>query len=295
MDILENERINNKRKVQINKKALQKKKRYRLIIGTISAVLVITSGSAIFKKHNQTKEDKLKQTVINYYGEDSQENKILQYLELSETLNDLKLENYLIDESLFSKYNILDELKSPEEIEDLIKQAKSTNYFISKKDIVKQSENCELVLNLIKQEKLVNDYIYKTGYYTANKDALMSTKKYTGEIFGIEDYENIKFKYSMDSVDATKNVIINYDGKDGEKSYSFDNFLKILSEETDKIMDGVVSINNTDSSIDKIDDNDEYNKARNEFIKNALEQSAILGYDVDNNDLYNERLSKKMK
>lgn len=279
-----------RRKNKIKNKRLKKLK-YRLVVGGVLATTII--GGFVIKNKITENEQKNIQTIVNYYGEDSEEKKIIEYLELSETLNKLNLNSYSFDESLFSEYNILQELKNPKEIKEMINKQKEINMFISKKDILKQHENIELILNLIIQERLINNYIYTTGYSVVNQDVEDETKRYTGEVFGIKDYNNITFDYNLDS-NAEQSVKIYYDSDKGKNEYSFDNFFMLKEEKN--IMDGIASINNTDSYNDNdIEDNNEYNKNRNMYIKEALEKSSNLGYMTDENDLYNEELSRKMK
>lgn len=279
-----------RRKNKIKNKRLKKLK-YRLVVGGVLATTII--GGFVIKNKITENEQKNIQTIVNYYGEDSEENKIIEYLELSETLNKLNLNSYSFDESLFSEYNILQELKNPKEIKEMINKQKEINMFISKKDILKQHENIELILNLIIQERLINNYIYTTGYSVVNQDVKDETKRYTGEVFGIKDYNNITFDYNLNS-NAEQSVKIHYDSDKGKNEYYLANFFMLKEEKN--IMDGVASINNTDSYNDNdIENNNEYNKNRNMYIKEALEKSANLGYMTDENDLYNEELSRKMK
>lgn len=283
--------------LQVNKEAVRKRRnkkiKYKLVIAAFTATIAAGSIVGINKIKSNNEKQQI-QTIVNYYGKESEENKVVDYIELSEKLNSMKLSNYSADEDLFNKYNISNELKSPEEINDLIETAKTFNQYISSKNLKTQSSNIETFLNLIMQEKLVNDYIYTTGYFTAQTASNESTKKYAGEVFGITDYNNIKFDYNISPSTGESDATVSYKTDEGTKKYTFNNFW--ISDIEKDIKDGVKAMNNADNSYDKdAIDNDEYNKQRNKLIKEALEQSAILGNKVEEEDLYSEKLANKLR
>lgn len=292
--------MNTIKNLQVNKKAkcLNKKTVLRLMVGVAIIGVLVAVPLGVNAHHNRIEEQK-KESIVEYYGEESVESKILNYINLSEKLSKLNLESFDIDESLYKKYNISDQLKSPEEIEEYIEKFKSINSYISSKDITKQSKNIDVVLNLAVQEKLVNSYIYNVGYSTANKNITSATKKYAAEVFGVEDPSNIYFNYHMDMGSGESSIIVMNKTADkyglaGEETYIFDN--QFQKKEEKVINKGVISMTQTDVLDDKLsEDNDEYNADRNDRIIKALANSANLENQVEDYDLYNEKLANKMK
>ncbi|MBE6139419.1 MAG: hypothetical protein E7174_02815 [Firmicutes bacterium] len=283
--------------VQINENAFKRSKeknsKFKLIVSAVVVAAIVVGGAFAIKKAIDKNDQKRRQSVVQYYGEESLENNIIRYIDISKDLFDLDLYKYDVDESLFEKYNISNELMSPEEIKELINQNKLINSFISKKDITTQSENVEIVLNLIRQEQLVNEHIYTTGYSVAHSNSTEATKKYVGEVFGIDDYENITTKYSFENGSGESSVGLFYN--DDHKTKSYDINSPFFSSKKIDIVAGVKAMNDTDNSNDHdLTDNDEYNKERNKLIKKAIEQSAILNIKVDNQDLYDEDLARRM-
>lgn len=288
----------NNLQVNRNARCLKKKTILKLVAG-FAIVAVLASAPIGVVAHNNRIEEKQNESIVAYYGEDSIENKIIQYIDISEKLSKLNLESFDIDKILYEKHNISNELKSPDEIEDLIKEFKGINSYISSKDITKQSKNIDIVLNLAAQEKLVNSFVYNVGYSVANKNITDATKKYAAEVFNIEDPKNVEFKYFMDSGSAESNTTVinktpNKYGFKGKETYNFDN--QFEKKEEKKITSGVVFMNQTDVLNDKIsEDNNKYNDDRNNIIKDALYSSVDLELEVKENNLYNEKLVNKMK
>jgi len=291
--------MNTIKNLQVNKKAkcLNKGLKLKLITGIVVAAAVVSIPFAI-KAHTTNIESEQKTAIVAYYGKDSVESNIIKYIDISETLNKLYLENFDIEDSLFEKHNISDKLKSPEELQEYIEKFKNINSYISSKDITKQSKNIDTVLNLVMQEKLVNSYIYNVGYSTANNNITSATKKYAAEVFGIDDPANVYFNYFMDMGSGESNTTItnktaNEYGLLSNETYNFDN--KYEKKEEKYINKGVISMNQTDISSNKIpQDNEEYNKDRNNRIKEALENSINLEKQIYDYNLYNEKMAKKM-
>ena len=292
--------MNTVNNLQVNTKAncLRKKRALKLVAG-FAVVAVLAAVPIVSVAHNDYVINQQENAIVAYYGDESIESKIIDYINVSDELNKLNLRSFTVDDSLYEKYNISNELKSPEEITKYIEQFKSVNSYISSKDITKQIQNIDIVLNLKAQEKLVNSYIYNVGYSVANENITSATKKYTAEVFGIEDPSNIYFNYHTDNgTNETNTMIINqvtnkYGLRDDE-SYNFDNTFE--KKEEKQINKGVISMVQTDTSSDKIEtDNNKYNYERNSIIRKALANSANLENQVEDYDLYNEKLANKMK
>lgn len=273
---------------KIRNKRIKKNRRYKLIRKTFSvagiAITLIGSASALVMKSGAF-EPAPEQIISSYYGEDSIEYDIVSYIELSKELEELNLEKYDITPILFQKYNILNELKSPEEIRNLISSAKNINAFISSKDVTKQSQNIDAILNLVTQKKLVNDYIYQKGYNLALNNVKEELNEYAGEVFGIEG-ENLKFNYQFDNKSGDNLISI----KNGDKRYNNGVFLNRAEKDIKK---GIETLDKTNDSYNKY--STEYNEYRNEDILNALKVSAELSKENDENDLYNEGMSSKIR
>ena len=292
--------MNTIKNLQVNKKAKCFSKKAALkIAGLIAAGVILISIPVGVAAHNNHTEDQQKESIVAYYGEESIENEIVKFMDISEKLNKLDLVSFNINESLYKKHNISDQLKSPEEIDEYIEKFKGINSYISFKEINKQSENIDIVLNLVAQEKLVNSYLYNVGYSTAKKNITSATKKYAAEVFGVEDPANIYFNYFMDQKlgESNTNVVnkkISKSGLTEKETYNFDNILE--KKEEININKGVISMTETDVLSDKIsEDNNEYNADRNSRIREALANSVSLENQVEDYDLYNEKLANKMK
>lgn len=262
-----------------------------IILGT---TLGITVGIPAYHYHQEQQQISV---VMQYYGESSTEYKIMKYIDISEKLHSLKLENYSIDESLFQKYNISNELMSPEDIDKLIVELEAFDSNVSNKNITKQSEKIELILTLKKQENLVNNYIYRVGYNVANHNITEATKAYAAEVFGVSEPSDLTFKFHRVESRNEENVVVTQDDKTkygDERSYNIDDWG--LTKEEKQIRAGVSSMVNTDTDDDfNNSDNNSYNEQRNNNIIKALYNSSELEQAVISNDLYNETLANKMK
>lgn len=274
---------------KIKNKAIKKNKRYKLVKKTIEYVLIGSAllgfvGGALITAGAFDSDPEEK--IINYYGDDSKEKDVISYIGLSKKLEELNLEKYEVDPYLFEKYSIPTKLKNPEEIKLLIDNVKFINAFVSSKNINKQSENIETILNLITQKRLVNQYIYTVGYDLALGNVTDATKKYTSEVFGVEE-DNLEFSHRYDSY-ANENLV---SIKNGDDRYNIDNV--ILNNQEKQIQKGVISMDNTQDNFSNY--SSEYDKDRNESIISALKTSADLYQENENNDLYNERMASKLK
>ena len=292
--------MNTIKNLQVNKKAkCFNKKAVLRLVGVIATGVILISIPVGVAAHNNRVEEQQKESIVTYYGEESVENEILKYIDISEKLSKLDLASFDIDESLYEKHNISVQLKSPEEIDEYIEKFKSINAYISSKEITKQSKNIDIVLNLATQEKLVNSYIYNVGYSTANKNVTSATKKYAAEVFGVEDPSNVYFNHHTDIGSGESRTIVMNKTPDkygliGKETYGFENLNEKKEEKT--INKGVISMIQTDVLDDKLpEDNDEYNADRNDRIIKALANSANLENQVEDYDLYNEKLANKMK
>ncbi len=285
--------------LNVNKKAFGKNKIYKIVIKTTAVLLAAGLALGIYKIYTNESEKNQIETIVEYYGEDSEENEILDYMELSEEMYSLDLQKYITDSNLYEKHLISNELKSPEEIKKLIENFKKFDKSFSSIDVKKISEYIDTILNLKKQEQLTNKYIYNTGYSTANENITSATKKYTAEVFGISAPENIKFRYLTSNSSGEENITITNTidkkyGTDEEEVYNLrDSF---SSKEENMIRKGVRSMVNTNTSYDKNDnDNYEFNRTRNQYIKDALAKSAILEQEVEDKDLYDSKLASKLR
>lgn len=292
--------MNTVRNLKINRKArCLNKKVFLKLAGVIAIGVILISIPIIVNDRNKENEELQTNSIVAYYGEDSVENKIIQYINISEEISKLNLSSFNIDEAMYKRYNISEKLKSPEQIRRYIEDFKKINSYISSKDIVKQCQNIDIILNLALQEKFVNSYIYNIGYSTANKNITNATKKYAAEVFGIEDPNNVYFDYYMESESQESNTSIinktpNKCGIEEEKIYNFDNIHQKKEEKA--INNGVISMVQTDVYGEKIkEDNEFYNVNRNNVIRKALSNSIDLENQVDDYDLYNEKMANKMK
>lgn len=273
---------------KIQKKRIKKDKRYKLTRKTLAvagAVVVLVSSASTLIIKSGALEPKPETTISQYYGEESIEYDIVSYIELSEELEKLSLEKYEITPNLFEKYNISEELKSPEEIRVLIADLKNMNGFISAKNITKQSENIDLVLNLIVQKDLVNKYIYQKGYDVALYNIEQELKDYAGEVFGV-DGENLEFYHQFDNKSGDNLTSV----KNGNKRYNSGIFTNDAEKDIRK---GIETLDKTNDSYNKY--GNDYNEYRNDDILKALKVSAELSQENDEKDLYNEGMASKLR
>ena len=274
--------------IKIRNKRIKKDKKYKLIKKTlaVTGAIIIAAGAGTSILINSGALEPTPKTIIsNYYGEDSKEYDVVSYIELSKEIEKLNLEKYDIAPNLYERYNISKDLKNPEEIRNLIFNAKNINAFVSTKNITKQSENIEIILNLNIQKELVNDYIYKIGYDVALNNIEQELKDYAGEVFGVEG-DNLDFSYKFDnkSGDSVTSV------KNGDDRYNTGIFLN----DTEKnIKEGVIALDEIKDSYKTY--TTEYNKEINDSILNALKVSAQLSEENDNNDLFNEKMASKLR
>lgn len=294
MSTINNLKVNRRAIDRIHKRSNGKKRFLKLVATAV--VITIVAGAAVFgvnKIVDNINENQI-QVITQYYGEDSPEREIIDYIGVSEKLQALNFDKYNVDDNLYSKYIRNNDLLEPSTLNDMIAEFKRTPDSISSKDLNKQDTNIFLTLLLMSQEKLVNQYIYEKGYSVANKNITAATKKYTAETFGVEDYKDIKLiYYNTGSGDQTLKIINQKDSFD-EENYIVDGFFN--TKEENKIIDGVIGMINTDTKNDHDDtDNYEYNRKRNIYIKNALEKSIELEKQVADNDLYNSKLAGKLK
>lgn len=286
MSTIYNLKVNNNAVTRIynnNRKTNPNRKKFLRIVAGGLVVVTIVGGSLLYKnkKNNMAREQI--ETIIEYYGEDSIEKIILDYIAISDKLAKLDLGQYNVNKELFETYGISDVLMKPDELNLLIDDLKKngTSDFVT-------------IFNLVNQEPMVNQFIYKTGYSVSNKNITDATKEYTAEVFGINNPEDITLIRTYDG-EGQYNVTINnkINSRNPEK-YKIDNIFNKAEE--NQIAEGVSHMVNTNTEYDSNrDDNNIYNKTRNSYIKNALEYSVELEKKVQDNDLYNESLARKLK
>lgn len=294
MITVNNLKVNKEAVERIHKRSNGKKRFLKLVATTL--VLTIVAGGAIFganKIVDNINENQI-QVITQYYGEDSTEKKIIDYIGVSERLQSLDLDNYDVNEGLYEQHSIENELLDPITLNNLIDEFKGMPSFILTKNIIVQDRNIFLTLTLKKQEKLVNEYIYHKGYSTAHNNVSDATKKYTAETFGIENPNDIILSYQNIADGEFALTVTNHKDTFNNESYTIDGFFDKKQEK--EITAGVVDMINTDTQYDHDEtDNYKYNRQRNVYIKNALEKSVELENEVNNNDLYNSKLAGKLK
>lgn len=253
------------------------KHKFKLVtgVGILTTSIMLTGCGASVEE----KED----AIIEYYGIDSDENKVLKYLEIAQKLNELNLDEYKVNDEMFNKYEISSELKTIDEIEKLIKEFDTVEFSVEfdERNFEQLNDSIVVVLNLIMQEKLVNQYIYDIGYGVAHDNILYSVKDYTEEVFGLEDkyfelnyYEN---RFEIELGDSEEYRI--YDIESGKLNAISNNLS--LAVQTD------ISYDDNDA------DNYEYSEDRINLIRNTLYSSVELNTEIEKEDLYDKKLVKK--
>lgn len=267
-----------------------KKRRYKLdkhSSGRIAAlvlagIMTVSIVSCSLGKKSATEDNS--KIVTQYYGDNSEEGKLFDYIFVSKKLNSMKLDKFIIDNSLYEQlFSSNIELANPQDIDKAITKYEASKYDLDQKDLVKSVDFIKNVLFLTAQEKEVNSYIYNVGYKIANMDIKNATKKYAGELYGINDYDNIIFDSHSDISSGESSYIINYDYNRGA-----------IHDRT--IQNGIDSMNQTNIDYDPdSSDNYKYNESRNERIAEAILDSIEINKKVNNEDLYNEKASNRLK
>lgn len=275
--------------IKVNEKAIKKGNRTFKLVGTLAVMISMASGLISLYIHNKNTYKGETTSVVQYYGDESKESQILEYIEVSKRLSKLDLDKYEIDDELVSSYYVSSKLASPEELNKKIDELDKIGVFILSKNLNEQSKNLNLVLNLKKQEKLVNRYIYEEGYDVAYRDIKDAVKEYTGEVFNVEP-KNVKLEYNRGGTGTPPSVDITSEDKSYEAGGAF------TTDEEDKIVYGVSNMVNVDKEyINGTVNEEEYNEKRNSRIRAAIVNSASLQNEVEKFDLYNEKLAGKMR
>ena len=279
--------------LKVNTNAINKKRKLKLIALALAITIVVTGsvlgGIAIAEGMEQNKLD----AIVEYYGEDSKEDRLLEYIEISEDLDGLDIGECIVSDNLYEKHNISKALMQPKEIKKLIEKYNDMQTFTDSKNTIKQSENIDTILSLINQKRLVNSYISREGTKIAYENVTEASKKYAAEVFGLDE-DNITFKIITGTSTTPDNIVITNTTTDKygikeKRSYTIDEF--IASSSLGEIKDGVYNMGRTDGSFDNYDTN----KERNKNIIDALKQSVDMNEERREEDLYNERLAAKMK
>lgn len=258
------------------------------IFGTIgSVVAIIWGGITVGKKVIDKKHNEDVSIVEEYYGNESKETLILDYIKCSEELQKIGFKEYEVSTELLNEYRENNYLNSPEEIMQKISRLKELDKNIDNKDINSLSEYVALLVNLKLQFEYINIYLYNEGYSVANANITNATKKYAGEVYGI-DPSGIEFR-QIPNGSGSDDINMKYNGN----SYTVDKF---FSDKDETIRDGVNKMIATNTRYDDdMTDNKEYNEARNDIIFNTLVESAKINTEVDNEDLYGESFGKHIK
>ena len=109
--------------LRINERAIKKGKRFSLKkvgFAIFLASVIAVTGLVGYAHVNDLREQNQIETIVSYYGEDSQESLILDYIEIADKLDSLSLENYKADSKLYDKHECKTEIMSPDELEDMI-------------------------------------------------------------------------------------------------------------------------------------------------------------------------------
>ncbi len=166
-----------------------------------------TTISTIEKLAEDTKKGKIKE----YYGNNSLENDVIAYLELSK-----KLDTYDLQKTTdYFSWNPTD-LLSPEEIEYIIAaydRALSGEYSEHDKNTIE--------LSLSKQKQLVRNYLLKEGLNIVYSDYADALKDYIIKSYNIVDCSDLKIYRVENSTDASVSYMGKYRKFDSAYEFSF--------------------------------------------------------------------------
>lgn len=272
-------------KLKANMRLIKKLKKTRfykvakltIVALSIATVLSFTTGfSSVDKAY-----------IRNFYGDDWTVLEVMDYIDISEQLEDMDLDKYNITDELYNSHNISDELLPVQALKKIMSNF-SEDYKGSDKDLVAHDKYIETVLTLKKQEKLVNGYIYTRGYAIANERISNATKEYVKEVYGMEHCDDLKLYKSSSSQPEPLSAVF----KVGDKEFTVPIPSYFLKNKTGFIEDGVIGMANTNIKYDKnMSDNQSYNEDRNEAILNSLETSGKIFEEVINKNLTDPRYS----
>lgn len=229
----------------------------------ISIVLSLAIlGTSALLVHNKKNKDYNKKMYNLLISEEGAERDILKYLEVSDDLEELDLEDYVLGKEVTSN------LDKP------IKIKKEINEY--------DSSNLTNLIYLKEQEELVNNYINENGYDIVNNYIKGVIKKYAAEVYDIQNPSDIDIEYRVNTSGEIDYLLI----------YNASNNQKVTIIEDKNIKKGAEYILKTKkfNNLDEID-----NKQRNKILKETLIIARKLLNDVNEEDLYNEKAAQKLK
>lgn len=238
-------------------------------VGALVLAVTMLGSVAVGCGKKENKDDEI---ISIIQSEDGIENNILKYIDISEKLEKLNLEDYNLDEIVSG---------SPDTVEEIERQINNYN-----------EKNRTNLRYLITQEILVNKYIYETGYQVAYENAKVATKNYVAEKFGIEDPNSIGVSYNNPNNYNANNqpdetVVLEFDTIYGSRR---------VSTKDKNIIDGSRAMANTQTNSDPdTNDNTLYNSDRNNTIKDALVTAKSLEQLVENTNLLDEYMVNKIR
>lgn len=259
------------------------KKRRIIAILTAIAMLVTLLGF-IIKRKIEIQEENKKEKIVEYYGDDSFESEIIKYIEISEKIEKLKLDEYLANNELIETYtdeNMI--LSDPEEILNKIEVVKNFSNRGLSKNLNTMQEIISTITYLKQQEILINEYIY-SSYSVVHSNITEVAKKYAAEVYGINSPSKIILIKDTKNYSSNQppEYTIHYEG----------NQSNITNRNIKKGIDDMIY---SDTSEDYNDsDNNLYNDDRNDLIIDILSDCVKLSEKIENDNLYSKKEAKKL-
>jgi len=282
--------VNTKKIQQTRKMKIQKIKRWIPITAGILALIALVYAGA--KHEKKVIIDENKKSITNYYGEYSTQKLLYEYICLSDEINNLGLDKYEYSDDLY-KSNISSEFKSIEEIDKLIEEYKKNKSF--EKNIYNADEHSKVIFELINQAEFLNEKIYTVGYEISNKNVTAATKKYAGEVYGV-DPSDITFLRTNPSNSGPSEYRIEVDvpGKYGNKeaTQTIKDYgdTKVIT----RGIDHMINTQNDETDPKDKEDNNQHNEDRNKYITNAMLYAIEVDQARESENLYNSDLAEDL-
>ena len=285
-------RQTSKGKLNINKKSKEILKRGIALV--MAGVIAAGTLVAYFRYKNKKTYEENRQTISEYYGENSEENNVLRYLDLNRELDELNIDKYLVNNSLYDELNIDNSLSTPAYIDlQILKLKEMINTKISNKDLNSLYEFVSTVAFLKKQRTLINTFIYGEGYDTVYGDYVDSLKENAAEVYNLEEPSKILFQQNASMSSGETNISLAYP-KPGYENIQYGEYNNHNSYSTNvkgDIKKGVEGMIN----IQRIQNGDYSDKEVLKKYTTALAQAIDFQTDVDENDLYNRKEESRLK
>ena len=275
----------NKTKYKLNKNDSKKfinSKFFKSILALSIAGTVIAGGTLfVHKRINKVREQRYNH-VVEYFGENSDEKLLLDYIAVARNLDKLDLYKYQVTENLNFSFDS-EELYSVENLNNLIDKFKSLKEY-SKNDLDAGYDFIKLVCLLKSQEGKLNDYIYKVGSEIAHDKITIATKSVAAELVGLKDFDINRLILYRTNQGHYEYILYYFD--DNKEIWRWD-LTNIFYFTPKLIRNGVNDMIKVDS--EEIKKSNPYDTDLYIMLTNALDRAAKLNEENDDKNLHDDK------